>query len=324
MKRFKSFLSPHMEEYIAYRQDLGYSIKLAVFYLKTFDRYIIEKNVDKEMLQPSFFLTFRSEFKVEPRTLNCMTSSIRVFFKFLMRKGYCFQNPLQDIPPLPMNDIVPFIFSPEEIDQLLAAVCKRLRKTQKYYLKDLSVYMAILLLAKCGLRISEPLRLKLNHYRKRERTLYIEKTKFKKDRLIPVPKSVAKEIENYRMVRNTLLPDDQNPYLLAGGLENKLGDNRVRNSFHQAHQDIGIEQPRQIIGRTNFCSPTPHSLRHSFAVNTLKNVQERGRSPQNALPVLAVYMGHKEYEHTIKYLKLIDARQHRRLVDFAKTYQDKT
>ncbi len=94
MKRFKSFLAPHLEEYIAYRQDLGYSIKLAVFHLKPLDRYVIEKNVDKEMLQPSFFLAFRSELKVEPRTVNHMISSIRVFFKFLIRKGYFFENPL--------------------------------------------------------------------------------------------------------------------------------------------------------------------------------------------------------------------------------------
>ena len=61
-----------------------------------------------------------------------------------------------------------------------------------------------------------------------------------------------------------------------------------------------------MIGNTVFSSPTPHSLRHSFAVNTLKCVKERGRSAQNALPVLAAYMGHSEYKHTIKYLKFLD------------------
>ena len=52
---------------------------------------------------------------------------------------------------------------------------------------------------------------------------------------------------------------------------------------------------------------TCHSLRHSFAVNTLKRIKLRGESPQQALPVLAAYLGHSEYKHTAKYLKLLDA-----------------
>ena len=95
---------------------------------------------------------------------------------------------------------------------------------------------------------------------------------------------------------------------------------QVRNYFHQAIKEIGLTQAKQIIGNTNISGTTPHSLRHSFAVNTLRRIKERGDSPQNALPVLAVYMGHKKYTYTIYYLKLIDADQHRNLVDFMNKY----
>jgi integrase len=122
--------------------------------------------------------------------------------------------------------------------------------------------MAIALLARCGLRISEPLRLKLNHYRFDEKTIYIEKTKFKKDRLIPLPRSVAVELENYLAVRRTLLGNVANNYLLANYADRGLNDGRVRRVFDQAVSDIGLEQPRQIIGNVNISSPTPHSLRH--------------------------------------------------------------
>jgi len=62
-------------------------------------------------------------------------------------------------------------------------------------------------------------------------------------------------------------------------------------------------------------------LRHAFAINTLRRVKERGRSPQNALPVLAVYMGHSKYKHTIKYLKVLDAGQRQGLFYFATSHQ---
>ena len=322
MKPFESFLAEHIQQFITYRQSLGYEISRSRSHLKTFDRYLMDKKVEKTLLPPSFFLQLRSDLKIEPRSVNTILSSLRVFFQFLIRKGIYDQNPLQDIPELAENDIVPFVFSPQQIDQLLAAGCKRLRQTKKHYLHGLSQYMAILLMARCGLRISEPLRLKPHHYRNTEKTLYIEKTKFKKDRLIPVPMAVATAMENYLAVRDALLFNQQNHFLLAGFKQKGLNDNTLRNHFHRAVEDIGLKRPRQIIGNMIFSAPTPHSLRHSFAVNTLNDVKHRGDCPQNALPVLAAYMGHREYRYTTQYLKVLDAKQRQQLFYFAKSQKE--
>lgn len=316
MKHFESFLAPPLRQYIAYRRNLGYAKSSSVSHLLTFDRYVKEQKIAPELLQPSFFLELRKDLKLEPRSINRVMSTLRVFFQFMVRRGYYIQNPLKDVPPLTENAIMPFVFSPEQIELLLSAVCKRLRKTQHYFLIDLAIYTVIVLLAQCGMRIKEPLRLLRTHYRPAERTLYIEKTKFKKDRLIPVPEPVGVEIENYLATRNALLRDDQNPYLLAGKNQKPLRDHQVRWRFRQAVKDIGLNRSRQVIGNMNFSAPTPHSLRHSFAVNTLRRIKELGKSPQNALPVLATYMGHSEYKHTMKYLKVVDAEQRQGLADF--------
>jgi len=71
-----------------------------------------------------------------------------------------------------------------------------------------------------------------------------------------------------------------------------------------------------------FASPTPHSLRHSFAVNTFRCTKERGDCPQHALPVLAAYMGHRIYQHTAKYLKFIDSKQRQGLYEFATSQKE--
>ena len=322
MKNFESFLAPQLNEFITYRQNLGYATKNLLSYLKTFDRYIKKKNAEPDLLQPSFFLELRADLKMEPASVNKVLQATRGFFNFMIRREYCAENPLKDIPPLPENSFIPFIFSPEQVDQLLSAVCKRIRKTPKLFFKDLSVYIAILLMARCGLRISEPLNLQIDHYRSSERSLYIEKTKFKKDRLIPVPMAVAIEIENYLAVRNTLLYEDQNPYLLAGIKQNKLNENRVRFTFNKAVKDVGLNQQRQIIGNTTFASPTPHSCRHSFCVNTLKKIKERGDCPQKALPVLAAFLGHSCYQYTMKYLKVIDSKQRQGLFYFVNSQKE--
>jgi integrase/recombinase XerD len=317
MKNFESFLAPQLNDYLAYRQALGYSTRLSRANLLVLDRYLRQTNADWHSLQPFYFLEMRANLEMEARGVNHVFSSVRVFFHYLLRQEYMVENPLQDIPPLKENSIIPFVFSPAQTDQLLQVVCKRAGRSEKRFLMDLAIYLAIVLLARCGMRISEPLKLMRNHYRKDDGTLYIEKSKFKKQRLIPVPKTVMTEIENYLSVRKALKPREPNRYLLMGINQGPLKDQQLRNVFRQALKEIDLDQRRRVIGNVNFSQPTPHSLRHSFAVNTLIKIKERGQSPQHALPVLAAYMGHSEYKYTSVYLRVADAQSRKNLVDFS-------
>ena len=317
MKPFKSFLAPKLNEFLIYRQNLGYSLDTIRFHLLLFDRYVMEKNAGWHSFQPGFFLDMRSHCQLEKNSVNANIWAVRNFFQFLIRQDHIKRNPLQDIPLLKKNTIVPFIFSPEQTNQLLTAACKRIRKTKYHFLKDLAFYVTAFLLARCGMRISEPLKLQRHHYRRDDRTLYIEKTKFSKDRLIPIPKAVVFEIENYLSVRKCILSHDDSPFLLVRTDQKPLADHQIRLLFHKVLKDTGLDQPKQVIGNVNFLQPSPHSLRHSFAVNTLLKINERGGDPQHALPILAAYMGHSEYKYTSVYLKVTDAMSRKNLVDFS-------
>jgi site-specific recombinase XerD len=317
MKAFESFLSRQFEAFIAYREELGYSVKTIRTHLLLLDYYISQQSNPVDIWRPEFYLNIRKDLKSEPGSINGFLYAARCFFQYLVRTGKCPDNPVQDIPPLPTRAFIPYVFSPDQVDELLKAVCKQIRRNRRYFLKDLSEYMVILLLARCGMRISEPLRLKMQQYRSDEKTVYIEKTKFKKDRLIPIPISAAEEIDNYLAVRASLAQCTENPYLFIGSKKKGLYGQRIRVVFHKAVKHIGIDSPRRIIGNTIFGNPTPHSLRHSFAINTLKAAMARGQSGKNVLPVLAAYLGHVEYRHTMKYLKVVDAQSGVRLLNFA-------
>ncbi|MBA3006016.1 MAG: tyrosine-type recombinase/integrase [Desulfocapsa sp.] len=316
-----------MESYSEYRCSLGYSAE-AMDSLRRLDRYLVTKNVTTlKTLTPFFFLQMRTDLAINQNTINRVIYALRGFFQYLVRIEFCQHNPLAGIPRFKENNLIPFIFSDQESEHLLEATWRQVRREkQAFFLKDMSCCLALQLLARCGLRISEPLRLKLKDFRSDERTIYIRETKFRKDRLIPIPipVDVAKHLSDYLSLRNTLLPsDNRNPYLLVSDPVKGLHNQQVRNFFHQAVRKIGLAQPKRVIGNTNISAPTPHSLRHSFAVNTLRRITARGDSPQSALSVLAVYMGHKKYTYTIYYLKLIDADQRRNLVDFMTTYPAK-
>ncbi len=312
---FKSCFSEQLEAFVHYRKSLGYkNITTLQSNLKKLDQYLPEAAVQKEF-PPSFFLEFKKNLNGSPRTINNTLSAVRGFYDYLVRTGYADLNPLQDIPPDKENAFIPFIFSCKETDDMLHAVGYQIRRDEAHFFKDMMLYTAIMLLARCGLRISEPFRLNLTHYRQCDLTIYIEKTKFSKDRLIAVPKTVANELDHYLAVRKVLF-DDDNPCFFPGKSGKSISPNQIYPVFHKAVASVGINEPTKKVGNMRFGRPCPHSLRHSFAVNTLKKIKERGKCPNQALPILSAYMGHSKYRYTAVYLKLTDAEHHRHLVNF--------
>ncbi len=55
MNKFKSFLAPQLQNYVIYRHNLGYAMNASLSHLKTFDRYLLQKQTTTILLDPSFF-----------------------------------------------------------------------------------------------------------------------------------------------------------------------------------------------------------------------------------------------------------------------------
>jgi len=315
MKPFKSHLSDQMEAYIAYRRDLGFTDKHLRNTLRPLDRFMEQRGFNIQDLNPLDFMAFKKSLNLEPRSVNAIIIAARGFFDYLIRIQALTANPLTDFPLQKENAFVPYIFSPSQTTRMLRAIYRKIRPTPKQFFNDLTVYTAVFLLAECGMRLSEPLRLKHHHYRKEDGTLYIEKTKFRKDRLLALPSTVIQHLNNYLAVKEAL--DIENQWLLPAPKGGQLHSNRIYTAFHQALVDIRLTSKRRVIGNTVFGAPTPHSLRHSFAVNTLNRIRFREEDPQAALPILSAYMGHRKYRYTAVYLKFTDAEQRQQFLDFS-------
>ena len=76
MKPFESFMAPKMQQYVAYRKNLGYAKKGLKPSLFAFDRYLIEQKADWQQLQPSFFLQLRAQISAHPNSANTILSGI--------------------------------------------------------------------------------------------------------------------------------------------------------------------------------------------------------------------------------------------------------
>jgi integrase/recombinase XerD len=198
----------------------------------------------------------------------------------------------------------PYIFSDEEILRLMAAGQQdRLRHT----LRPLTLYTLIGLLASTGLRIGEAIRLKLEEVQLATDPplLVISETKFAKSRQVPVDASTAEWLRAYAIEREKAFPGRTAERFFLNRSGQSLEYNSLHATFRRLLRRAGI---RRILERR---APTFHSFRHTFAVNRLTRWHREGRTVQELLTHLAVYLGHIGPENTYWYVsatpELLDA-----------------
>ncbi len=75
MKHFESFMAPQLQQYVSYRQTLGYAQKGIKPSLLAFDRYLIQQNAGWDQLQPAFFLQLRAKISHHPNPEPPKTSA---------------------------------------------------------------------------------------------------------------------------------------------------------------------------------------------------------------------------------------------------------
>jgi integrase len=74
----------------------------------------------------------------------------------------------------------------------------------------------------------------------------------------------------------------------------------VRNKFDVTLKNLGIKQPnRKRYER----GPCQHCFRHIFVFESFAQAQKNGRSIDDSVPFLSIYLGHDSLRETEKYLK---------------------
>jgi integrase/recombinase XerD len=182
----------------------------------------------------------------------------------------------------------PHIYSLKELMTLLEGV----RRVGGWC--GLTAFTALHLIYACGLRISEALRLREEHVDLEKRLLRIEKTKFHKDRLIPIGRRAAEHLRVYLAARAGRNVACDRFFVSSRGAA--VHPTWLRDIFRRTCIDAGLVKPGQWL--------RIHDLRHSFAVHRLYKWYAEGVEPQAKLILLSVYMGHVTVESTSHYLQM--------------------
>lgn len=184
----------------------------------------------------------------------------------------------------------PFLFTDQELMDLffeLDTACGyRMGKDLKPELV-LPVYSRLLYC--CGLRPSEPPRLKVTDFNMKTGELYIRQSKQNKDRHI----IMSEDMRNLCLCYNGLAGErtwffqrkDGEPYRTRW----------FNDQFEKAYIRAGITRG----------SPRPYDLRHAFATRNILHWMEAGKDVTALLPYLAEYMGHTDLSSTLYYIHLL-------------------
>lgn len=189
----------------------------------------------------------------------------------------------------------PFLFKPEQITTLVE---RALAGRPRGSLRPHTLSTLIGLLASTGLRPGEVLRLTIADLQLDQQPphLRVMETKFGKSRLVPLHPSTADQIKAYAQKRSDLYYAGLSDTLFVSEKDLPLNYSSLGRWFSRLCRQLGF-WPADDTRR-----PSLYSLRHSFAVERLRQWYHQGKDAQAMLPNLSVYLGHLGPQETYWYL----------------------
>lgn len=282
------------DDFIAFKQAQGYKYYSEAKVLSRFCRFAGNYPLDTPALTKELIEDWTSprEGEAKKSRLHRITC-VNQFGKYLKGLGY-------EVCAMPRqshwnhNSFTPHIFTHDEISKLLESS----DHTRSVCCRDSHKVLPVLLrlLYACGLRVSEAVSLRLCDVDLEKGILTIRESKNGRDRLIPLSISL---LELFREYRDNVIPwANDDDYFFMAPDRTILSPNTVYQRFRRILWDGGIPYK----GKGN--GPRLHDLRHTFAVHTLQKWVERGEDLTSMLPVLSIFMGHKSFAATSRYLRL--------------------
>jgi integrase len=190
---------------------------------------------------------------------------------------------------------IPYIFSSDEIKRIFE-VCDHYPPKDCTPNRHLVLPLLIRMLYGCGLRISEAINLTRRDVDLNKGSLHIHKTKFNKERVIPMADSLTERCQEYCKTVN--IGKMGNPFFFPSPAGGHYSEATIYKLFREVLRQAQISH----LGRGK--GPRIHDLRHVFAVNCLKKWVLDGRDLNNCLPYLSAYLGHEDLRGSQRYLRL--------------------
>jgi integrase/recombinase XerD len=307
---YRSFLADAMRDYLDYLDHLGYRIEPQASLLRRIDRFLAENHIDSiQQCDSRLWLKVMGQYqgRVKGATLRGWRSAFHGLCRYLVRQGWIPLSPVAPFPIPRLENYRPYVFSSVQLRRFFEYLQQQAdgASTRLTYFRFCSRYVYYHLLYACGLRASEGLRLTVEDYCAGERTLFIQPSKFRKDRLIPIGGRVSANLEYLLSLRQRLFAiPPEGRFFLRLPARRPYSLNTVSDYFRMTMQHLGIYRAKVTHHNCTHGTPHLHELRRAFAVHRLMKWYREGADVDSKLPLLATYMGHVRFAYTKTYLTL--------------------
>ena len=249
-------------DYLRYERNLsertikGYSAGLEAFerFFKRLDAELCWDNLDEDVIRD--WMMAMMEEGNRTGSICCRLSSVRAFYKFLLKRGLVDRNPAHLVVAPKREKNLPIFVREDQMDRLLDG---------NYFPEDfVGVRDRLILLAfySTGMRLSELTGLALDDVDCKQSQVRVT-GKRNKQRVIPFGSEMMSSIHSYLAMRHAMLMEkgiESNWFFVSEKFGNRMSDSKVRQIV-QAY-----------LGQvTTLRKKSPHVLRHSFATSMLNH-----------------------------------------------------
>jgi integrase/recombinase XerC len=228
----------------AYKKDLDQFVSFCTEMVGEFDI----KRVDAKMVRSWIVTLMEKEYT--PRSVSRKISTVKAFYRFLMKNEIVDNNPATNIPVPKIRKKLPNFVEENNLHHLL---------DDGYFTDDFKGVrdkLIITLLYGTGIRLAELLNLKDRDF---DTKGYLIKVlgKRQKERIIPYPRSINQLLQQYLEIRNREI---------GNSLEALLVTDKGKPVYEKLIYRV-VNKYLELV--TSLEKKSPHVLRHSYATHLL-------------------------------------------------------
>lgn len=214
-------------------------------------------DVSVQEIRTSFIRTWLAGLKesgISSRSINRKISSLRSFFKYLLKKETVKVNPVTAVISPKMPKRLPEFVEESGIERLFSG---EIEFTEGF--GGLTELLILKLLYQTGIRKSELIGMKDHHADMAGSTIRVL-GKGNKERIIPVSPVLMKELKEYTAEKKKLFGSNENDHFFVSLKGAKLDPRKVYSIVKKYLKQV-----------TTTDKKSPHILRHSFATHLMNN-----------------------------------------------------
>ncbi|OED46725.1 integrase [Rhodobacteraceae bacterium (ex Bugula neritina AB1)] len=303
---FESSLGELLRDHVERMQRRGYRYEAADAICRRFDRFLQQRpDLDGQPLE-SLLEHYRRTKATANHPAECEKLAR------ILNKALCHDDPSRPRrrpDNWPVKQVArgwrrPHIYSPEDIQKLLAIA--RTYPSPRAPSRPINLYTMLVLAYCAGLRIGEIARLTLGDVDMQAGTIAIRETKFFKSRLLPLSQSAMDALRALLKARQEANVSRS----LDAGLFWHDQNNRQYCRASISSLLVAILRMASLKPPAGKIGPRIHDLRHTFVVHRILDWYRQGVNPQEKLPYLATYLGHRDINSTLVYITVTQELLH--------------